>query len=129
MAKGRGAPVSRRMMPPVTGAMEPEPLRASPARAMPASLRSEPRYPAPEPEYVAAPVKEKLGLLERLRRKAQPEPEPDLIELEPTWNSSMPQEDRIKARISDVIRTACHAHPDFPVAPPPCRLPHGWSRR
>jgi S-DNA-T family DNA segregation ATPase FtsK/SpoIIIE len=118
MAKGRDAPVSRRVMPPVTGVMEPEPLRASPARAMPASLRSEPRYPSPEPEYAAPPVKEKLGLLERLRRKAQPDPEPDLIELEPSWNSSMPQEDRIKARISDVIRTRVMRTPDFPVAPP-----------
>lgn len=116
VAMGRDASVSRRMMPPVTGAMAPEPLRAAPARAMPASLRSEPRH-APEPEYAPAPVKEKLGLLERLRRKAQPEPE--LIEVEPTWNDQMPQEDRIKARISDVIRTRVMRTPDFPVAPPP----------
>ncbi|MDP3195995.1 DNA translocase FtsK 4TM domain-containing protein [Tabrizicola sp.] len=115
-AMGRDVPVSRRVMPPVTGAMAPEPLRAAPARAMPASLRSEPR-PAPEPEYAPAPVKEKLGLLERLRRKAQPEPE--LIEVEPTWDAAMPQEDRIKARISDVIRTRVMRTPDFPVAPPP----------
>ena len=31
----------------------------------------------------------------------------------------MPQEDRIKARISDVIRTRVMRTPDFPVAPPP----------
>ena len=116
VAMGQGAAPQRRVMPPVTGAMAPEPLRAAPARAMPASLRSEPRY-APEPEYAPAPVKEKLGLLERLRRKAQPEPE--LIEIEPTWDASMPQEDRIKARISDVIRTRVMRTPDFPVAPPP----------
>ncbi|MDZ4088662.1 MAG: DNA translocase FtsK [Tabrizicola sp.] len=116
VAMGRDASVSRRMMPPVTGAMAPEPLRAAPARAMPASLRSEPRH-APEADYAPAPVKEKLGLLERLRRKAQPEPE--LIEVEPTWNDQMPQEDRIKARISDVIRTRVMRTPDFPVAPPP----------
>jgi DNA segregation ATPase FtsK/SpoIIIE, S-DNA-T family len=110
----------RRVMPPVTGSLAPEPLRASPARAMPASLRSEPRYPvSPEPELASAPVKEKLGLLERLRRKAQPEPEPELIEDEPTWNPAMPQEDRIKARISDVIRTRVQRSPDFPVAPVP----------
>ena len=71
-------------MPPVTGAMEPEPLRAAPTRAMPGSLRSERRYHEPEP--APAPVKEKLGLLERLRRKHQPEPE--LIELEPTLTIS-----------------------------------------
>ena len=107
----------RRMMPPVTGSLAPEPLRASPARAMPQSLRPEPRLAAPEP--MAAPVKEKLGLLERLRRKAQPDPEPELIEIEPTWTPSMPQEDRIKARISDVIRTRVQRSPDFPTAPVP----------
>ena len=107
----------RRMMPPVTGSLAPEPLRASPARAMPQSLRPEPRLAAPEP--MAAPVKEKLGLLERLRRKAQPDPENELIEIEPTWTPSMPQEDRIKARISDVIRTRVQRSPDFPTAPVP----------
>ncbi len=120
MAMGRDVPVSRRAMPPVTagvtGVMAPEPLRAAHARAMPPSLRSEPRY---EPEPAPAPVKEKLGLLERLRRKHQPEPEPDLIEVEPTWDPSMPQDERIKARISDVIRTRVMRTPDFPVAPPP----------
>ncbi len=116
VAIGQGGHADRRVMPPVTaGVMAPEPLRAAPARAMPASLRSEPRYQEPEP--APAPVKEKLGLLERLRRKAQPEPE--LIEIEPTWDASMPQEDRIKARISDVIRTRVMRTPDFPVAPPP----------
>jgi S-DNA-T family DNA segregation ATPase FtsK/SpoIIIE len=120
VAMARDGQISRRVMPPVTGAsLAPEPLRASPSRAMPASLRSEPRYPVAEPEYAPAPVKEKLGLLERLRRKAQPDPEPELIELEPTWDPSMPLEDRIKARISDVIRTRVQRTPDFPVAPPP----------
>jgi DNA segregation ATPase FtsK/SpoIIIE, S-DNA-T family len=117
MAMGRDAPVTRRVMPPVTGAMAPEPLRASGARGMPGTLRSEPRYV--EPEAAPAPVKEKLGLLERLRRKAQPDLEPELIEVEPTWDPSMPQEDRIKARISDVIRTRVQRSPDFPVAPAP----------
>ncbi|MFP5480497.1 MAG: DNA translocase FtsK [Alphaproteobacteria bacterium] len=106
----------RRAVPPVTGHMAPEPLRASPARAMPPSLRSDPRPVAPEPAPAPQP---KLGLLERLRRKAQPDPEPELIELEQSWNPDMPQEDRIKARISDVIRTRVQRSPDFPVAPPP----------
>ncbi|MFM7334115.1 MAG: DNA translocase FtsK 4TM domain-containing protein, partial [Tabrizicola sp.] len=109
--------VTRRGVPPVTAAMAPEPLRVSGARAMPPSLRSEPRYAEAEP--APAPVKEKLGLLERLRRKAQPEPEPELIEVEPSWNPAMPQDERIKARISDVIRTRVQRSPDFPVAPPP----------
>ncbi len=120
VAMGQSGQAVRRMMPPVTGAsLAPEPLRAAPTRAMPATLRPEPRYPVAEPDYAPAPVKEKLGLLERLRRKAQPEPEPELIELEPTWDASMPLEDRIKARISDVIRTRVQRSPDFPVAPPP----------
>ena len=106
----------RRAVPPVTGHMAPEPLRASPARAMPPSLRPDPRPVAPEPGPAPQP---KLGLLERLRRKAQPDPEPELIELEQSWNPDMPQEDRIKARISDVIRTRVQRSPDFPVAPPP----------
>jgi DNA segregation ATPase FtsK/SpoIIIE, S-DNA-T family len=117
MATERDALSARRVMPPVTGGMAPEPLRASTTRAIPPLLRSEPRYPDPEP--TPAPVKEKLGLLERLRRKAQPSPEPELIEFEPTWNPSMPQADRIKARISDVIRTRVQRSPDFPVAPAP----------
>jgi DNA segregation ATPase FtsK/SpoIIIE, S-DNA-T family len=117
VAMAREASVTRRGVPPVTAAMAPEPLRASGARVMPASLRSEPRYVEPEP--APAPVKEKLGLLERLRRKHQPEPEPELIEVEPTWNPAMPQDERIKARISDVIRTRVMRSPDFPVAPPP----------
>ncbi len=117
VAMGRDAPVSRRAMPSAMGDLAPEPLRASQSRAMPASLRSEPRSPATRPE--PAPVKEKLGLLDRLRRKAQPDPEPELVEYEPTWDLSMPQEDRIKARISDVIRTRVTRSPDFPVAPTP----------
>ena len=118
VAMGRDVPVSRRVMPPVTGAMVPEPLRAGQGRVMPASLRGEPRA-VPEPEPAPAPVKEKLGLLERLRRKHQPDPEPELVELEPSWDPSMPSEDRIKARISDVIRSRVLRSPDFPVAPPP----------
>ena len=44
----RDAAVSRRMVPPVTGGgMAPEPLRATPSRAMPASLRSQPARHAP----------------------------------------------------------------------------------
>jgi S-DNA-T family DNA segregation ATPase FtsK/SpoIIIE len=124
-AQARDTAAIRRAVPPVTGAMAPEPLRASPARAMPASLRPEPRPSAPEPmplapTYAPAPAPQpKMGLLERLRRKAQPEPEPELIEPEPSWTPAMPQEDRIKARISDVIRTRVQRTPDFPVAPPP----------
>ena len=107
----------RRSQPPVTGSMAPEPLRASPGRAMPQSLRPEPRHPSPEPE--APPVKEKLGLIARLRRAA-PAAEPELVVPDaPSWDASMPSEERIKARISDVIRSRVQRMPDFPVAPPP----------
>ena len=116
VAMGRDAPVTRRGMPPVRGGLAPEPLRTASTRAMPAPMRSEPRYAAPEAP--PAPVKEKLGLLERLRRKAQPDPDPELIEMDPSWDASMPQEDRIRARISDVIRTRVMRTPDLPAAPP-----------
>jgi S-DNA-T family DNA segregation ATPase FtsK/SpoIIIE len=116
-----GAPL-RRSLPPVTASMAPEPLRASsgratPGRAMPPTLRPEQRQP--EPELAPAPAKEKLGLIARLRRAA-PQPEPELVQLEaPSWDASMPTEERIKARISDVIRSRVQRVPDFPVAPPP----------
>ncbi|MCU0826762.1 MAG: DNA translocase FtsK [Tabrizicola sp.] len=115
-AQGGETPL-RRAVPPVTGTMAPEPLRASPSRAMPPSLRTD-RPLQTEPELAPAPAKEKIGLLERLRRKAQPEPEAELIETERSWHPAMPQEDRIKARISDVIRNRVQRSPDFPVAPP-----------
>ncbi|WP_128516095.1 DNA translocase FtsK [Tabrizicola thermarum] len=117
----RGDPAAtRRGVPPVTADMAPKPLRANSARAVPGSLRPEPRHAEPRhAEADPAPVKEKPGLLERLRRKAQPEPEPELIEREPSWNPAMPQDERIKARISDVIRSRVMRSPDFPVAPPP----------
>ncbi len=117
-ARNRAVPLSareaglRQSTPPV---MAPEPLRASQARAMPGTLRADPRQPEPAP----AP-QPKLGLLARLRRNAVPEPEPELIEPEtPSWNQAMPSEDRIRARISDVIRTRVQRSPDFPTTPPP----------
>jgi S-DNA-T family DNA segregation ATPase FtsK/SpoIIIE len=112
---GREGQTSRRVMPPVIGSMAPEPLRASPSRAMPPSMRSEPRAMAPAPE----PAREKTSFLARLRRAPAPEPEPELIEPTAVWDPSMPQEDRIKARISDVIRTRVRRSPDFPIAPAP----------
>ncbi len=77
----------------------------------PTSLRADPRYAEPQaeaPHY--APPREKLGLLARmpaLMRRAI-EPEPELIEplLSPHADAAdLPSDDRIKARISDVIRS------------------------
>jgi len=111
---GREANPVRRSMPPVTGAgMTPEPLRANPARVMPTTMRAEPRAErqgiAPEP----APVREKPGFLARLRRAADPQPE--LVEQhlsDAAWDATLPSEDRIKARISDVIRNRVQRAPD-----------------
>jgi S-DNA-T family DNA segregation ATPase FtsK/SpoIIIE len=121
-----GAPL-RRTLPPVTGgAMTPEPLRAAPSRAMPPSLRSETRVAEPP---VAAP---KPSFLARLRRAADPQPElVDQPIADAAWDASLPSEDRIKARISDVIRNRVQRAPEpMPTAPaarvePPVMRPRG----
>ena len=123
-AMGRETPVSRRMMPPVTGAsMAPAPLHASPARAAAPSLREGPvAEVAPEPARET--LRDKIGFLARLRRNPAPEPEPELIEPEysPIWDPSMPQDERIKARISDVIRSRVQRAPDPAPLPPIGRI-------
>ncbi|OYW60131.1 MAG: cell division protein FtsK [Rhodobacterales bacterium 32-66-7] len=95
-AKAEAAPQPRRALPPVTGQMTPEPLRAARVRApvdhLPAFAPTEPQPGKP-------------GFLARLRRPA--EPEPALIEDAPdqaVWTAGLPPEERLKARISDVIR-------------------------
>jgi S-DNA-T family DNA segregation ATPase FtsK/SpoIIIE len=121
-----GAPL-RRALPPVTGAaMTPEPLRANATRGMPAGLRADPR--AAEP----APVREKTGFLARLRRAADPQPElVDQPLADSAWDATLPSEDRIKARISDVIRKRVQRAPEpMPAAPatrvePPVMRPRG----
>ncbi len=107
-----GEAVHRRAIPPVTGSMAPEPLRASQTRAMPPSLR---------PEILPEQGREKQGFLARLRRAAVPEPE--LIEPEtPAWDMSMPTEDRIRARISDVVRTRSQRFPEMAGYSPATRM-------
>ena len=86
----------------------------------PSQLRADPRYDstlAEAPLY--APPKEKVGLLARmpgLMRRAV-EPEPELIEPSPLeFDDEMrPDEDRIKARISDVIKSRIR-NPNGPVS-------------
>ncbi|WP_395004415.1 DNA translocase FtsK 4TM domain-containing protein [Cypionkella sp.] len=89
---------------------QPEAAPKTAAFDRPSMLRADARYPDPlaEAPYYAPP-KEKQGLLARmpalLRRNLDPEPE--LVESqfpEADYPVDMPSEDRIKSRISDVIR-------------------------
>ncbi|WP_096784312.1 DNA translocase FtsK 4TM domain-containing protein [Rhodobacter sp. CZR27] len=86
--------------------IDPEAVIEQPAWGRPAVLRAEPRHVEPEP----APVRERTGLLARMpqliRRAADPEAE--LVEpllSASAANAEGPTEDRIKARINDVIRS------------------------
>ena len=95
-----------------------QPESAPPAFGKPAGLRADPRYTEPlaeAPQY--APPREKVGLLARmpslLRRAVEPEPE--LVEpvlAEDLDLDDMPDDDRIKARISSVIRARTRAPED-----------------
>jgi S-DNA-T family DNA segregation ATPase FtsK/SpoIIIE len=70
----------------------------------------EPVYEEPEP----APEKEKLGLLARmpsLIKRADPMPEPELVEQQALENyAEMPTDDRIKSKISNVIKSRARNH-------------------
>jgi S-DNA-T family DNA segregation ATPase FtsK/SpoIIIE len=80
--------------------------------ALRGQLRADPRYPEPMAEAAHyAPPREKAGLLSRMpqlmRRVTDPRPEPELVE--PALSSRLdqaeaPDDDRIRARISDAIR-------------------------
>jgi DNA segregation ATPase FtsK/SpoIIIE, S-DNA-T family len=116
-----GDAIHRRAMPPVTGGMAPEPLRASQSRSM---------QPMPRPDMLPEEGREKPGFLARLRRTHVPEPE--LIEPEARgWDLSMPTEDRIRARISDVVRSRSQRAPDVAAnaslarVEPPVMRPRG----
>ncbi len=105
--------------------LAPEPLRAGTAWNAPASLRADPRHAAPPAE----PQKEKIGFLARMRRTVEPELiEPQLSDA--AWAADLPSEDRIKARISDVIRNRVQRSPDPAPEPlgriePPVMRPRG----
>ncbi|SNX69549.1 S-DNA-T family DNA segregation ATPase FtsK/SpoIIIE [Cereibacter ovatus] len=95
-----------RLRPAAPVAAEPDPV-VEDAWGRPAVLRAEPRHIEPEP---APPVRERQGLLARMpqiiRRVADPESE--LVEPTLSANAAAaegPTEDRIKARINDVIRS------------------------
>ncbi len=97
-------PTATRREPPVT-----EPA----AWGAPDAMRAEMRYNEPL-EPIAAP---KLGLIARIRRAVEPEPEL----FEPTLSADMafdaPSEDRIKARIGDAIRARARGVPPITLSP------------
>ncbi len=114
-AAPRASGMVRRAPPPVVAPDEAEDTAADDwGRAAPLR-RAEPRYDAPLAEAPAyAPPREKVGLLARMpslmRRAVEPEPEliePVLPETEDL--DDLPDDDRIRARISDAIRTRTHA--------------------
>ncbi|MDR7123322.1 DNA translocase FtsK 4TM domain-containing protein [Pseudotabrizicola sp. 4114] len=77
--------------------------------ALRSTLRADPRYPEPMAEAAHyAPPREKAGLLARMPQlMRRSEPEPELVEpVLPEFSDEMaPNDDRIKARISDAIRS------------------------
>lgn len=111
----RGGVVRRPMSEPAVS-----PAQGAGEWGRPVQLRAEPRYAAPlaeAPHY--APPKEKLGLLARMpglmRRLSEPEPE--LVE-PPQMDYAddlAPDEDRIRARISDAIKSRIR-NPGGPVS-------------
>jgi DNA segregation ATPase FtsK/SpoIIIE, S-DNA-T family len=117
---GRETAGLRRSQPPVSGpalqAMAPEPLRANPARVAAPGFGADQRGSIPAPE----PVREKLGFLARMRRAVDPEPE--LVEpilADAAWDADLPSEDRIRARITDVIRSRVQRGAETVPAPLP----------
>ncbi len=116
--------LSRREPEAVIETFRPEPLLAGGApvrRAQGSGLRADARYGEP-PVVVSAAPREKTGLLARmpgmvpsLIRRAI---EPELVEQQISAAAArvdLPPEDRIKARISDVIRSRGHAPALAPV--------------
>ena len=104
-----------------------EALRAEDEARAARRLADEPpmSYAAPEPVQEAVfeeleltpalvPEKEKIGLLARmpsLIKRAEPLPEPELVEYEQSENyAQMPTDDRIKSKISDVIKSRARNH-------------------
>jgi S-DNA-T family DNA segregation ATPase FtsK/SpoIIIE len=93
-----------------------QPEAAMPAFGKPAGLRADPRYPEPlaeAPHY--APPREKVGFLARMPSLLRRAVEPELVEpvlAEDLDLDDMPDDDRIKARISSVIRARTRAPED-----------------
>ncbi len=79
------------------------PVTEPAAWGAPDALRAEPRYGQP----LAAGPAPKLGLIARIRRAVEPDPQPELVEPDYSYamlDADAPSEDRIRARIGDAIR-------------------------
>ncbi len=80
----------------------------------PDALRAEPRYGQP----LDTPATPKLGLIARIRRAVEPEPEAELFEpVLTTADMEAPSEDRIKARIGDAIRARARGVSPMTLSP------------
>lgn len=83
----------------------------------------EPVYAEPEP----APEKEKTGLralMPSLIKRSEPMPEPELVEHLQTAYAEMPTDDRIKSKISDVIKSRARHSPvtQQPISMPAAKI-------
>ena len=116
-----------------------EALRAEEEARAARRLADEPRmiHVVPEPvlepvfeEPEQAPEKEKVGLLARmpsLIKRADPMPDPELVEQEALENyAEMPTDDRIKSKISNVIKSRARNHmvTQPPVTSHPAKAPN-----
>ena len=76
--------------------------------------------PDPEPEHAPEERGGFLSLMPSLIRRPEPMPEPELIEPEPVDGyETMPGDDRIRAKIADVIRS--RSNDELPPEPDPSR--------
>ncbi|MCA0872686.1 DNA translocase FtsK 4TM domain-containing protein [Seohaeicola saemankumensis] len=92
--------------------------RAVAARTAPAPAPE--TAPEPEPEHAPEERGGFLSLMPSLIRRPEPMPEPELIEPDPVDGyESMPGDDRIRAKIADVIRSRSNV--DLPPEPDPSR--------
>ncbi|MDT8857387.1 DNA translocase FtsK [Paracoccaceae bacterium Fryx2] len=101
VAEPRRSVLRRAAEPPVAAPAAPDPA----GFGRPVNLRAEPRYPDADPQ--PAP-REKLGLLARMPGLMRRVVEPELVEpglSAHAYDANLPSEDRIKARINDVIRS------------------------
>jgi len=85
--------------------------------------------PLPADDPTGAPPPARAGLLARMPSlmKRQPVPEPELVEPEPLLHEPMPEgsEERIKAKIADVIKSRVRQTPTLQVARPEPQVTRG----